>query len=191
MKKNIIITIISVLILLVIVLIIKLINTPERQLERLLKSQDFTNYNNSYLYTKQISTNNIKTHNQNVQNNIESEYTVLYFNIKNYQLTKDTIYYSDGILKNLTPTYDYTNNTLTYNYRIYYNNINIIFKGIYDINTKKFTCEPTYSYQINTENSKETICNKVKAEIENFSYETRTFIEDYSLLQYMNKNNNK
>lgn len=187
MKK--IIIIISILVVILgFILIIKITTTPEKEIIKYLESINFTNYKNTNLYSKQLSKKNIDEFNNDVKHNIESSYKIMYFNIETYELTKDKIDYKDGITKNITPTFNYKNNKITYNYRIYYKNTTILIEGTYDIKTEIFTCNPTYTYQINIEKSKESICNKVKLEIDNFAYEANTLIEDPKILKNVKEN---
>lgn len=172
-----------IVVILGIVLIINITMTPDKKIIKYIKAADYINYADTSIYSKQISENNIDQFNKDIKLNKESIYEINYFNTETLQLTKDKIIYKDGITKNITSTFDYTNNNLTYNYRIYYNNMNILIEGTYDINTKKFTCEPTYSYQIDIDKSIEDICNKIEFEIENFSYEAKILIKDPTLIK--------
>ena len=184
-KKKIIIITSIIAILLIIILFINLSKNPQKEIITYLQSIEFINKDTTNLYAKQISKNNLEKHNNNIQNNIESEYEVLYFNTDTYELTKNKTTYQDEITKDFTSTYNYTNNNLNYTYRINYNNTNIIMEGTYNINNKRFTCEPTFSYQIDIEKSKKDICNKIELEVELFSYETQTLFDNPKLLDYM------
>lgn len=190
-KKTIIISISIVLLLLIMILLIPkmLKKEPQTQIIKYITNLKFTNSDNSYLYSKQVSEDNLDEYTKKVENNINSEYEILYFNINTYQLTKDEMTYDDGINKNFTPTYDYTNNDLTYTYRVNYDDINILIEGKYNIRTKEFICTPTFSYGIDIENSQEAICNKVKFDIETFEYETKTIIENHKIIDYIKNNN--
>lgn len=193
-KKNKIKIIIIIIITIIIatILILNLTQNKDKQIINYLKALNFTSDENSYFYSKQISQNSLEEHNNNIKNNIESEYEILYFNTNIYTLTKNKISYNDGITKDFTPIYNYTNDKMTYTYRINLNNTNIIMEGIYDIETKEFTCNVSFAYQIDIEKSKDEICNKVKKDIEVFEYETKTLIENPKLLQYIkDKLNNK
>lgn len=184
-KKKIIIITSIIALLLILILIISLFKNPQTEIIEYLQSIEFVNENTTNLYSKQISNNTLEQHNKNIENNIESEYEILYFNTDTYELTKNKIAYKDEITKDFTPTYNYKNNKLNYIYRINYNNTNIIMEGTYNINNKTFTCIPTFSYQIDIEKSKKDICNKIKLEVELFSYETQTLFDNPQLLDYM------
>ena len=161
--------IIVVIIIIIGILLVVFSEKPENKILKYIKSLEFINSDDTFLYSKQISKNNLEQHSKNVEENIDSEYEILYFNINTYQLTKDKISYSDGITKNFTPTLDYTNNNLRYTYRISLDNTNVIMEGSFNMDTEEFTCTPSFSYQIDIENSKKDICNKIKYDVESFN----------------------
>lgn len=176
-KKNKIIIAVIAVILLVIALIIYFSSdkTVNKKIIKNFTDIGFVNHSNSFLYSKQLSNINLEQHNNNVKNKIESTYEILYFNSNTYELTKDKISYNNGITKNFTPTYDYTNRKVIYNYRINFNNTNILVEGSFDNETKTFVCNSNFAYNIDMTESKQDICNKLKIEIENFSYEAKKY----------------
>lgn len=190
MNKKTKIFIIVLLIVFVLTLIVNLISNLnyDKKIEKYIVNLGFDNNDNSYLYSKQTSEHNYEEYIKNIGQGIETEYEVLYFNTSTYQLTKDRASCSNNIIKNLTSTFDYTNNSLTYIYRINFNSTNIILEGKFDKKTEEFTCEPTFFYQINMDDSKDIICDKVKYEVKNFQNEATTLFENSKILQYMNKN---
>ena len=182
--------VIVVAIVLVLVLFFNRDKNEDNKIVKYLIKADFASYNDTSLYKKQISEYNLEQYNKGVDDNIDSEYEVMYFNIDTYRLTKDKISYSDGITKNFTPEFDYMNDKLSYTYRINFSNTNVIIEGIYNIKTNEFTCEPTFVYQFEFESSKEDICNKVKLDVEDFEYEVKQLIPNVDLLNYMKKKDN-
>ena len=128
-KKKIIIITSTIALLLIIILFINLSKNPQKEIIKYLKSIEFVNKDTTNLYTKQISNNTLEQHNNNIKNNIASEYEALYFNTDTYELTKNKTAYKDEITKDFTPTYNYTNNNLNYIYRINYNNTIVIMES--------------------------------------------------------------
>lgn len=187
-KKKIIILSVITLLLLTFTIIINLTDNNKNVLPKYLKSIGFTNLESTTLYQKQISKITEEEHNNNIENNTKSEYEIQYFNIDTFEYTKNKITYNDNITKDYTPTYNYKDNKISYIYRVYYQNTNIIFEGQYNLKNKRFTCEPTFHYQVNIENLENDICNKLKIEAEIFSNEISTLIEDPKALKYINNN---
>ena len=181
-KKKILIILIS---LVIIILIIKVADnmSPPPKIEDYLKDIGFTNEGESALYYKQISEIDEEQYQRAVSNKMNATYEFIYFNINNNQLTKNKMTYEDEITETFIPTYDYTNQKLTYTYRFVYNNANVIFEGEYNLKTTKFTCENTYSYKFDLEIGKEAICEKVKYDIEDFKKEAETLITNQKLLK--------
>ena len=187
-KKTKIFTIILSIVLLV-VIIISLFNyfNYDKKIEKYIIKSGFKNNDISNLYSKQLSEYNMDEYQENIKRDNESHYEMLYFNFDTYELTKNKISYNKGISKDLTSTYDYTNGNLNYTYRINLSDTNIIIDGAYDNDTKNFTCEPTFHYLIDFEESKEDICNKIEFEINNFNNEVKVLFENPKLLDYMRK----
>jgi len=187
-KKKIIIISTIILLLLIFTLIIKFTNNSENILVKYLKASGFTNNENTSLFKRQISKITEEELNNNINNNINSEYEMQYFNTNTFEYTKDKISYNNNITKYYTPTYNYRDNKITYIYKINYQNANIIVKGEYNLNNKKFICEPTFYYQMNIEKVKDNICNKIKLETEIFSNEITTLIENPKALNHIKNN---
>ena len=187
-KKNIIIISAITLLLTILTIIINITDNNKNVLPKYLKSVGFKEIKDTTLYKKQISKINEEEHNSNIENNIKSEYEIHYFNIDTFEYTKNKITYNDNITKDYTPTYSYKDNKINYIYRVYYENANIIFEGQYNLKNKRFTCEPTFHYQVNINDIKEDICNKLKLESEIFSSEISIVIEDPKALNYIKNN---
>lgn len=163
------------------------VNDRSNELETYIVDAGFENYNGTYIYTKQVSKNDMTKYNEEKVQGKNSEYEKLHFNIDSYELTKDKITYQDSIEKNITPTYHYKDDTISYTYRVIYNYTSIIIDGTYDTETKEFTCESTYAYQINMVDSKDAICDKIKTEIELFENEAKLLIQDADIIKYMKR----
>ena len=73
-KKKIIIITSTIALLLIIILFINLSKNPQKEIIKYLKSIEFVNKDTTNLYTKQISNNTLEQHNNNIKNNIASEY---------------------------------------------------------------------------------------------------------------------
>lgn len=186
-KKNKIIIIVAVAILLVIVMIIYFSGDKNKYKKIIKEFTDigFINQDNSFLYSKQISDLNLEQYNEKVKMNVNSRYEVLYFNSSKYQLSKDLITYNNGITKNFTPTYDYSSDKIEYNYRVNFDNTNIFIEGSYDNINKTFICNTKFAFNIDIDETKEDICNKLKLDVENYSYQATSFIKNKDLLNYI------
>lgn len=135
------------------------------------------------LYVKRISLNDLDTFEKEKSEGIDTNYEVLYFNTDTYQLTNDRLEYSNEINKSLNSIYDYKKDSLTYVYRINVYDTNVIIEGEYK--DKDFTCEPTYSYQIDIDNSISDICQKIELDVIQFDYEAKTLIDNVKILKLM------
>lgn len=187
-KKKIVIIILSIILVLILAIFIIINSNYDKKIEKYITKLGFENNNNTYLYSKQISIYNYEEYKKNIEEGIDTEYEVMYLNTSTYELTHDKTTYSNNITKNLTSTYDYTNDDLSYTYRINLSNTNVIIEGSYK--NDNFTCEPTFFYQVDIENSMETICEKVEFEIKNFYDEANTLFDNSKMLEYMKKTNN-
>jgi len=147
----------------------------------------FSNTDGSNLYSKQNSKIDFEEYERRVGNNLDSEYEIVYFNSDNYQLTMSNITYSNGITKDFTPVYSYSDNKITYIYRIKYNTANAIVEGSFDAKSGEFVCKPTFAYNIDIKNGQVDVCNKVKVVVEDFDYYARTLINNPEILKDMQK----
>lgn len=188
-KKKITIVIILSSILVLILAIFMISNSNyDKKIERYITKVGFENNSNTYLYSKRTSMTNYEKYQKDIEEGKDTEYEVMYFNTSTYQLIEDKTTYSNNITKNLTSTYDYTNDDLSYIYRINLSNTNIIIEGTYK--NDNFTCEPTFFYQVDIENSLKTICKKVEFEIKSFDDKATTLFDNSKLVEYMKKTNN-
>lgn len=150
-------------------------------------SKGFIKEEDSTLYHKQLSDMTINEYEDKVNNKQNSTYEMLYFNTNNYNYMKDKMTYEDDISKSFNPTYNYKDNTLTYVYRINMYNTNIIIEGEYDTNTEEFTCNSTFASEINIDNAENDICDSIKYDVIDFSYEALTLITSTDILNDMKK----
>lgn len=184
-KKITIIIILSSILALILSIFIINNSNYDKKIEKYITNLGFRNNNNTYLYSKRTSITNYEKYQKDMEEGIDTEYEVMYFNTFSYQLTQDKTTYSYNITKNLTSTYDYSNDDLSYIYRINLSNTNIIIEGTYK--NDNFTCEPTFFYHVDIENSMETICEKVEFEIKNFSDDAAKLFDNNKMLEYMKK----
>lgn len=180
---------ILILIIVIIILIFNLSTrkTTQEKIINYITNIGFIQDSGSSLYAKKISELSLEEYNNKINQNVEANYEILYFNVDSYQLTKDEMSYSNNIHKSFNPTYDYTNNTLEYQYRINLNNTNVIIEGKYNSETQEFICTPLFSYQIDIDSAIDEICNKVKYDVEKFQYEAVTLITNANLIENIKK----
>lgn len=137
------------------------------------------------LYIKQNSENSMEDYELDKSQGIDSNYELLYFNKDTYILTMDRTEYSEGIVKSFNPSYNYTNNYLTYNYRITINNTNVLIEGEYDKNNDTFSCNPVFSYDIEINSSIDDVCFKLEYDLKEFYYEAITLVDNAKILNLM------
>lgn len=180
---------IIVLIVFIILVLLRFIMREDKsdKIGNYLISKGFVKEEDSTLYHKQVSNITRDEYDNKINNKENSSYEMLYFNTYNYHFIKDKMTYEDDISKSFNPTYNYQDNTLTYIYRINLYNTNIIIEGSYDIDTEEFTCNPTFASEIDIDNAENDICNSIKYEVIDFSYEALTLITSSDLLNDMKK----
>ena len=185
-KKKIIIIVLSVI--LVLILVLFLINNLnyENKIEKHITNLGFKYNDDTYLYSKQVSLNSYEEYKKNMEEGIDAEYEVMYFNSSTYELIQDKTTYSSDINKNLTSTYNYNNDNLSYIYRINFSNSNVIIEGSYE--NDSFTCKPIFFYQVDIDDSINTICEKLEFEVMNKYDEANTLFGNSKMQEYMKKN---
>jgi len=188
-KKHI---IILLLLVLVFILVFALFNRKDakEKLENYITRIGFRQDNVGTLYYKQTSSLNLDEYTNKVNGKIDSEYSMLYFDVDGFQLIKDDRRYSNGISSSFNPVYDYRSGSITYKYRYNYNDTNIIIEGGYNKSTNYFVCNPTFTYEVDIDKAEKDICNSVKADLDNFRYEAFTLVTDAGLLREMQEYNN-
>lgn len=179
-KKIFLVMVVIIIILLVVKSLFGSKNSEEK-ITDYISSIGFTE-DSGTLYKKQISDINYDEYSSKKDNGEDVTYEMLYFNTNTYELTKDKIEFSNGIEKSFNPVYNYTNDTLTYNYRISINDTNVRIEGEYIKDSYEFTCNPTFSYQFNIDNSLDKICDKVRGDVEDFYSDAITLIKKPNLI---------
>ncbi len=92
----------------------------------------------------------------------------------------------EELTSSLNATYDFTDESLIYSYRIgYKDSLNVLFKGSY--NDGNFVCEKEFSTATLSSNNKELFCSLAKTNIELFDLEANTLFKNYKLINYMKK----
>lgn len=185
---------ITVLVILVVVVVgAKLVDNKKNNQDILIKYIEkigFEQEKDSSLYFKNNSKITKEEFDKLVDEGIDATYEGFYFNTSSYKLTSDKLEYADEVYTEFNPTYDYTNNTLDYDYRVTIGDTWIFIEGIYDEDNDSFTCNDTYYNGIDIDSSIEAICDKVKYDVEEFRYDALTLITRYDILEGM-KNTNK
>ncbi len=142
---------------------------------------------NNDLFSKQISDLSLNEYQYYVSKNIPATYSINYFSIGNFRLTKNLDNYQDKITTSLTEIYDYKDNSLTYTYRITSNDVNAIFKGEYKETNKEFICQKEFAYGVITNSFQNTICEGIELQVSNFSLEAKLLFKNATFINYMKK----
>lgn len=150
-------------------------------------NKGFVKEEDSTLYHKQISDISSEEYQNKVDNKENATYEMLYFNTGNYHFIKDKRSYEDDIEKEFNPTYDYHNETLTYVYRIYIYNTNVIVEGSYNPKTEDFICNSTFASDIDIDRAEGDICASVKYDAQDFYDEVLMLITSSEILNEMKK----
>ena len=185
MKKLKMMPLIIIIIFLLIIIVLYFITKKDtnEKLNIYLTKNGFNETDNAYILSKQISGLSMEDFENNVLNNINSEYSSLLFNTYTHILYKDYRIYRDNILINFLPKYDYNLNKLSYSYNVTSDNSNIIFAG--DYNNDNFTCNITFSSEENVSAIKNDICDSIKFKVDDFKYEAVELINSAKLLNEM------
>ena len=184
-KKKILIVFIIIIIVIISVLIINNKNNNNKLIENYLIKNGFVKDEASTLYEKQISDINLKEFQDNTDNNIESTYEVLYFNTYDNKLTKNLMDYINNLLREYTAEYNYVDKSVEYNYRLRYEEMNLLLEGTYKKETDDFTCDIIYAYNIESTDTKSTICDKLKNNATQFYYEAETLFKSSKIRKYI------
>ncbi len=171
------------------IIILKVLTTKplEQRLAKYLTNIDFVQDEGSALYYKQTSKLSRDEYLAKISAREQAHYEALYFNTASYDLTEDELDYQDDIEISFNPTYNYQNQKITYTYRINVNNTNALIEGTYDQKSEIFTCEPTFAFNIEIDQSINDICDSIKLEVEDFQDTATTLITNYRLLEEMQK----
>ena len=186
-KKKIKIIIILIIIIIIMLLIIpKITNKKDSKnvVKNYIEKKGFSQVEKSNIYSKIISNTTLDEYFENTENNIATEYQVLYFNLSNYKLSKTYMEYKDNVYRYYTPTYDYKTNTIEYEYEISIEDGYINLTGSYNVKSKKITCNIGNSKNINTnsENLKEAICNKILYNTKDFGIEALELMSNSTVI---------
>ena len=186
-KKKIKIIIILIIIIIIMLLIIsKITNKKDSKnvVKNYIEKKGFSQVEKSNIYSKIISNTTLDEYFENTENNIATEYQVLYFNLSDYKLSKTYMEYKDNVYRYYTPTYDYKTNTIEYEYEISIEDGYINLTGNYNVKSKKITCNIGNSKNINTnsENLKETICNKILYNTKDFGIEALELMSNSTVI---------
>lgn len=178
------------IILALIVLVLWIITnylTSTNKLHKYLLNNGFTKTEN--FYTKILTENDIDDYYQDIQNNINSNYKELYFSSENYQLIGNIQEYNEGLIYYYSPIYDYHEDTLTYDFEISNDNIQIIFEGDYNIISQKMNCNlSNTSSEIElTTDEKSIICKKIELDTKDFTKEVNKLFKDTNFLKKVRK----
>lgn len=186
-KKKLLFIILGIVLVIILILYFTGKKDISEKLNNYLLKNDFYNTENMYVLEKQISILNEEEFKENVSNNIDSEYDLLFFNTYSFELYRDYRNLFDNVTISFLPRYNYVSEELTYIYRITSGNSNTIISGSY--NDNNFVCDVTFSSEEGINNIKNDICNSIEYEIKDFKYTASALINSPSLISEMKKNN--
>lgn len=190
MKKYIKVLIIIITIICFLFILNKVLEKPmDDKIIDYVSKQGYKLDNNKKLYYKELSNYNLNEYNYYVSKKINSLYEINYFDNSNHKLIKEKLEYDEGFETSLIENYSYRDNSLTYTYRINSKTVNAIYKGSYEIDSKNFVCEKEFSYGLENNSLKNTICDKIEYDVNMFSLEAYTFISNSSFIDYMKNKN--
>lgn len=185
MKKNIIYAIVLIVVVVITFALVKLTDTPyDTKIEKLLADNSYTLVTNG-LYSKQMSAGSLNNYNNCIKTSDTCKYEVNTFTMGLYELSKNIKEYNNEVASDLDIIYSYHDNTLTYTYRVNYKNSLIIFNGTY--NNSKFTCKKEFATGIDSSNSQDVICEKIKTKVLSFENETKVFFPNVNYINYIKK----
>ena len=186
MKKYIKVLIIVITIISFLFILNKILEKPtdEKIIDYVIK-QGYELDSKKKLYYKELSKYNLNEYNYYVSKKINSLYEINYFDNYNYKLIKEKLEYAEGFETSLIENYSYRDNSLTYTYRINNKTVNAIYKGTYEIDSKNFVCEKEFSYGLENNSLKNTICDKIEYDVMMFSLEAYTFISNGDFIDYI------
>lgn len=183
MKKNKkIIIIVITMVLIVSFIILLLTQNLEKKLKTQLKQFGYEN-ETSTLYVQENS--EIKV-NECVNMLYDCDSQAYYFNTEEYLLFKKKVSRKSSVFYELLPIYDFSNNTLSYTYRIQYQNGVVILKGEYNTESD-YLCSIEYSYGIDIKNDYYMLCDAIKPELESFKKYANNMFLDQAILNAMKK----
>ncbi|MBE6138369.1 MAG: hypothetical protein E7173_01320 [Firmicutes bacterium] len=177
MRKYIILLIIVIVVAALLVIASSMGDSNYKSIEKYLKYIGFTKYEDTNLYLRQESEYDADKHEANVKKGVSSEYTMLSFNIEDYHLTKDRNVYKDLVNTSYVLTYNYNTGNVDYNYRINFQNSNVLIEGIFDVQRQQFKCNPTFSYQLDLPKVQQIMCKQIKYEVDIFVKEAQEMID--------------
>ena len=185
MNKKKVIIIIGILVAIVIILRVLTFKTTTKRLENYLIDNGFVKEDN--MYSKKLTDDSLDEYYDYKSEEIDSFSETLYFDTNSFQLIKMSFDYSDNVELYFNPTYNYTNDNLTYNYEINMNSTSVMIEGSYNSSENIVTCDIVSSKNINLNFDKENICGKVEFDVREFYDDAGNVIKDKKLLDEMKK----
>jgi len=189
-KKKLVIFVFFIVILFLV--IIKIFGTKrvDEKIKEYISVKGFSQVDESTMYKKELSNISIDSFFENSDKDIDSEYSVLYFDVSNYVLSKINMGYSNDVYTYFSSKYDYTDDALHYEYELTKDDKYINLSGNYDINSKEFSCLVNSYKNMNKNEGHSVFCDKVKYDVLDFSVEIYDVINDMSLIDKLKKDKN-
>ena len=182
-KKELIILIIIIIVIVLGVMWFFTRETFDDRLRNYLLDNDFVLEDD--LYTKQISDINLDEYYEQIDYGNDATYEVLYFDIYNYQLLETDMDYYDGVSMILSSIYDFKDNSLIYTSEVSLDGVTVIFDGSYDGDKKKLVCDVSSSDVNLSSDDKNTICDGINTNVEDFYKGATNLIDDDELVKGM------
>lgn len=182
---------ITFIVIIIFLIVIGLLSkkTPSEMLRDHILKEGYNNDDGGSMYYKQLSSLSLEEYNNNIENNIDSEYILSYIDIDNYEIKLNYRDYIDNIDSVLNLNYKLSKDVISFKYRVVLDNSSsAIFSGKYYINKPNdFICNKDYTNNFNADDNNEIICNKIKNDIIGFQAESYKIIPDNLLKEIKNE----
>ena len=188
-KKKIIIIISLVFLVTLIVLIINSNKNYDKDIANYIEEKGYV-LDNSGLYNKKISNNDINYFYDN-EDVAGSSYKGLSFDIGTYELIKNDFKNVDGVKLYFIGSYDYKTNVIKYTYRVVYEYSNAIYQGEYNRSLKKFSCNNVYAHDTDIKENNTDVCIYINDLVNDFLSDINSFINNGQYISYMQKAKSK
>ena len=156
----------------------------QKELIKYLRNKGFK-LDTASLYIKEDSEYPLSMCDENTKE-IECMGEAIYFDIDEYELIKNKNLKQNKMIFSLVAIYSYQDDTLSYTYRITYENGVLILKGNYLMKQNKYTCNKDYAYGINLIDYQD-LCNDFENDLTEFYYQTKTIISNDQILNNLKK----
>lgn len=187
-KRMMIIAIVSIIIFLIIFYFVVYYRSPKDKIKDFFFNQGFVLEDDNYFKT--ISSTDIDSYYEKVDNGEDAHCEEWYFNPQTNQMLGNILYHYSEYSSFFTPNYDYKTGDLNYSMEMNITDSKVIFTGNYNKSLDSFTCNINNSDNLElSDDNKETICQNIKDDVANFASDvTSIFSSDQEILKRITKN---